>query len=134
MSRLGIGSILYVLGGGSEHSPDEYYGRQIVDANIDEKRLRLKFSDGTVIKLWDNGQSCCEDRYITCDDDVADLIGGNLIKIAVKDYGEEEEEANIHEWVFIEVATDKAFISMTTHNEHNGYYGGFGLTIIEENS
>ena len=134
MAMPGVGSMLHGLGGGSAHDPSEYYGREITEAHINDDRLRLKFSDGTVIKLWDNGQSCCEDRYITCDDDVSDLVGGKLLNIEVKDSGEKEEEYDVHEWVFIEVATDKAFISMTTHNEHNGYYGGFGLTITEEKS
>jgi hypothetical protein len=29
------------------------------------------------------------------------------------------------------IGTDVGFITLTNHNEHNGYYGGFGLTITE---
>jgi hypothetical protein len=132
MSHLGIGAMLHYLAGGSRNDPSKYYGKEIIYADINDERLLIKFSDAINIKIWDDGQSCCESRYITCDDNVKDLIGGKLVNIEAKSDGEEEEEYVTHEWVFIEVITDKGMIAFTTHNEHNGYYGGFGLTITEE--
>lgn len=133
MSQLGIGATLHALGGGSQQDPAKYYGRKIVAAEIADERLRLKFEDGVEIEIWDNGQSCCESRYMTTDDDVKTLVGGTLARIEAKEapaipqgqYGDE------HETVFVEVGTDKGFITVVNHNEHNGYYGGFGLTVTE---
>ena len=139
---LGIGPMLHRLSGGSENAPDKYYGRTIKTAEIVENvagryhnydALKLTFTDGTSVSLYDDGQSCCESRYITCDDDPASLVGGVLTKIEVKEskreVGEYDDE---HEQVFIEVATSNGFITLCTHNEHNGYYGGFALTLAED--
>ena len=131
MSQAGIGAMLHYLGGGSDEDPSKYYGKSIIDADINEDRLKLTFDDGISIKIWDDGQSCCEHRYITCDDDVKDLIGGTLVNIESKECGEKEDDWETHEWCFVEVGTNKLSIVMTTHNEHNGYYGGFGLSVTE---
>lgn len=133
MSQLGIGAMLHMLSGGSANRADKYYGRKITEAEINENFLRLCFTDGQNIWIWDNGQCCCESRYITCDDDVKDLIGGVLIGIETKEAPDAIDEYDeVHEQVFIEIKTDKSFITFTTHNEHNGYYGGFALTITEK--
>ena len=132
MTEPGFGACLHYLSGGSEHNASEYYGRKITKAVLNEKELRLTFEDGVVITLTDEAQSCCEERYITCDDDVTSLVGGRLVKIEAKDSGEKVGEyGDTHEWIFIEVATDQIPITLQTHNEHNGYYGGFGLSIKE---
>lgn len=96
-----------------------------------EERLRLKLSGGKIIEIWDDAQSCCESRYITTDDDLATIIGGILVRIEAKDGPNIPDEYGEHEQVFVEVGTDKGFITLVNHNEHNGYYGGFGLTITE---
>ena len=126
----GIGSMLHELSGGSKHNPDEFYGREISEAKLEENTLKLKFSDGIIIEIRDNGQSCCENRYMSCDDDLETLIGHKLLRIEAKDgpsvNGEYDE---YHEQVFVEIGTDAGFVTLVNHNEHNGYYGGFGLTI-----
>lgn len=142
MSQNGIGFYLYVMQGGNQNEPDKYYGREIVKADLVESDnsglsdggyLRLAFSDGKAIALVDTGQSCCEARYMTCDDDVQSLIGHKLTKIEVKEGpdGEGDEYGGEHEQAFLEITTDDGFITVCTHNEHNGYYGGFGLEIKE---
>jgi hypothetical protein len=124
--------MLHILSGGSANSPDKYYGIEIKRAEIDEDRLKIEFADGVIIHLWDNGQTCCESRYISCDDDVDDLIGGKLAKIETKESVERADfDGELHEMIFVEVATDKASITLCTHNVHNGQYGGFALTITE---
>lgn len=133
MTNLGIGAMLHVLSGGSSEDPVKYVGRKIVAASIDDENLRLTFEDGVKIRIFDNGQSCCEHRYLTCDDDVQTLVGGALRAIESKPGPEEEgEHGDVHEQVFLEVSTDKGFITVANHNEHNGYYGGFVLSIREE--
>lgn len=133
MSQAGIGVLLHYFGGGSNHDPAEYYGRTITDAEIVDNRLRMVLDGEKTIEIWDDGQSCCEHRYMSTDDDVKLLVGGKLRLIEAKDGPTEDGEyGDVHEQVFVEVATDKGFITIANHNEHNGYYGGFGLTITEE--
>ncbi|MDB5358806.1 MAG: hypothetical protein JWO51_103 [Rhodospirillales bacterium] len=93
--------------------------------------VRLTFEDGRTIEICDNGRSCCENRYITTDDDLASLVGHVLIRIDAKDGPESEADGEPHETCFIEIGTDQNFVTLVTHNEHNGYYGGFDLTIRE---
>lgn len=144
MSQLGVGAMLHHLSGGSQRSATDFYGRKVVNAELrkgdngssrwthsGQDALVLSFEDGTGMALLDDGQSCCESRYITCDDDLRKIIGGVLIRIEEKDTENTEGEDGAHEQVFIEVATSECFVTVCTHNEHNGYYGGFGLTLEE---
>ena len=132
MQMIGFGAALHYLSGGSAHSADEYYGQRVTAAAIDDERLTLTlFPSGKVIQIWDNGQSCCESRYMTTDDDVQSLVGHELRRIETKDGPNQTDGYGEHEQVFIEVGTDVGFITIVNHNEHNGYYGGFGLTITE---
>lgn len=148
MSHPGIGAMLHILSGGSEEDPAKYYGRTITRAELvktdsfpakswrdtpDElDALNIWFADGTHIRLFDDGQSCCESRYITTDDDPHTLAGKRLARIEAKPGPEVEEEYETHEQVFVEVLTeDGTCVTLCTHNEHNGYYGGFGLSIKE---
>lgn len=129
--NLGVGVMLHILEGGSKHSSQEYHGRTIKDAWIDDNRLSIEFKDGTTIQVYDQGQSCCESRYMTTDDDVKDLIGTKLKGIMIKDAPSQETDYGDHEVQFLEIQTNKNSVTFSNHNEHNGYYGGFGLGIIE---
>ena len=67
---------------------------------------------------------------MTCDDNLAPFVGrvflGAMIKNAddhVDEYGEH------HEVQFLEVYTDIGSFTVCTHNEHNGYYGGFDVVV-----
>ena len=131
MGQLGIGAMLHLLCGGSEKSSSDYEGAVIKSAALVDDRIQIAFDDGRAIEVWDNGQSCCESRYITTDDDPASLVGGKLVAITAKDGPNADAEYDEHEICFVEIQTDKGFVTFTTHNEHNGYYGGFGLTITE---
>ena len=84
MGQPGIGAMLHYLGGGSENDAAKYIGKAITGAIIKDDRLNIDFEDGTKISIWDNGQSCCESRYMTTDDDVAVLVGGKLVNIEAK--------------------------------------------------
>ncbi len=131
----GIGSMLHELGGGTENSASKYYGKIIKDATFEsmgDGRFYLEFEDGVKIKIYDDGQSCCENRYMTCDDDPKALVGQTLIGIEVKDGGTTKGAWETHEVLFLEIQGNKSAIQFATHNEHNGYYGGFGLNITEE--
>lgn len=132
MSHPGIGSMLPYLSGGSKHDPSEYYGKTIKSATMTEDKISLTLADDKVISIWDNGQYCCEHRYMTTDDDIQSLVGNSLVRIEAKDAPDVADKWGEHEQVFVEIATDKGFVTIVNHNEHNGYYGGFGLTITED--
>lgn len=109
---------------------EQFYGRVIRAAQLTDDVLTLTFSDGSTARVSDQGQSCCEHRYITCDDDLNKIVGDTLRKIEARDGTDTEGEyGECHEKAFVEVATDKCFITLVTHNEHNGYYGGFDLEV-----
>lgn len=132
MTQAGIGAMLHYLSGGSPRDPDEFVGRVIAGASLEEDALRLTFADGTRIKIWDNGQSCCESRYMRSDDDVQSLVGKKLVMIEAREAPEIQDGGECHEVCFLEVRTDSGFVTIANHNEHNGYYGGFGLSIDVE--
>lgn len=129
---LGIGAMLHQLSGGSENDPSEFIGKIIEDIQISDNRLKIDFTDASKIDIWDDGQSCCESRYMTTDDDIKSIIGKTIVHIVSKGI-EFELDSNdeSHEIVFIEIMTNDGFITLVNHNEHNGYYGGFGLTITK---
>jgi hypothetical protein len=145
MSQLGLGVMISLLSYGSK-DPVLYYGKKIAsvekgtDYKYSETRYRgttddavkITFDDGKAIVIFDNGQSCCENRYITCDDDLQTLVGNTLTRIEAKDGPTEDcEYGDVHETMFVEIGTDQNFVTLTTHNAHNGYYGGFALNIQE---
>ena len=132
MSQMGLGAMLHHLSGGTEHGSSEYEGLKITSAEIVDNRLKLSFDNGKNIAIWDNGQSCCESRYMTTDDNVQSLVGAHLKGIMTKAGPDEPDEyGECHEQVFVEIQTDTGFVTIVNHNQHNGYYGGFGLTITE---
>lgn len=133
MGQPGIGAMLHYLSGGSKEDPAKYYGKKITSAKLDDNRLKITFEDGVKISIFDNVQNCCESRYMDTSDDVAWLEGKTLKAINTKDAPTESGPyGDAHEIVFLEIETMEGSITLANHNEHNGYYGGFGLTINEE--
>lgn len=130
---LGIGAMLHQLSGGSRHGSSEYEGQVIKSISMEDNALFIGFENGKTIRVWDDGQSCCESRYMRTDDDIQYLVGKKLVSITAKDAPNEPNEWGEHEVCFVEVMTNDGFITISNHNEHNGYYGGFGLTIYEVN-
>lgn len=97
--------------------------------------LLFAFTDGTGIALYDDGRSCCENRYMNTDDDLAAFVGAQLVGADVRDGPNIDDEYGAHEMQFLIVRTSLGDFTMETHNEHNGYYGGFVLTSASyENS
>lgn len=91
--------------------------------------LVVTFEDGTVLNLWDAGQSCCERRYMNTDDDLAYYKGAVLsdVEVAAGTDTPEDEWGGEHQIQFLRLLTDRGVITVANHNEHNGYYGGFHL-------
>lgn len=128
MSNLGLGVMIKMLGGNSEtvEAFQASIGKVISAVELTQQdELHLKFEDGTGLKLWDDGQSCCESRYMRTDDNLGEYIGATLVGGEVKDAPDIDTEYDTHEVQFLEIQTSKGPLTMASHNEHNGYYGGF---------
>lgn len=132
MSNLGMGVMLNMLGGNEDtvNALKASLNKKIKLAWLDQEadRLKIRFDDDSVLSLWDAGQSCCEHRYMRTDDNLNDYTGHTLIDIELKNAPDEEDEyGEVHEVQFLEIKTDKGVFTMSNHNEHNGYYGGFAI-------
>jgi hypothetical protein len=110
----------------------ELSGKEITTVSIDSEWAIIRFTDGSHLKITDDGQSCCERRWISCDDSVDDLTGGKIVSIDTDASGDEpdnEDSYEVHEVKFVKVQTTKGGFTLCTHNDHNGYYGGFEIAL-----
>lgn len=127
-TNLGFSVMLGMLAG-NEDSVNAFkpaLGKTIAKLWLGEDdALHFVFTDGSAIKLADEGQSCCEHRYMRTDDDLTEYVGAKLLGAVVKAAPNEPDEYGEHEVEFLEVQTDRGSFTMASHNEHNGYYGGF---------
>jgi len=94
-----------------------------------DDELHFVFDDGARMSLLDNEQLCCELRYMTTDDNLKDFVGAKFESAEVRDG---PQYSNSHEIQFLIVHTSKGSFTIETHNEHNGYYGGFDLIARAE--
>lgn len=131
---IGVGAMLAALGGNQESAGSfaSAIGKIITKASLDDEgeALTLEFKDGSAIQLKDDGQSCCESRYMRTDDDLSAFVGAKLTGGEIRAAGESEEPEsgdNCHDIEFLVIKTDRGDFTMTNHNEHNGYYGGFAI-------
>jgi len=132
---LGFGVMINALGGNREtvEAVQAAMGKTITALSLTDDQLRFEFEDGSRLRLWDSGQSCCESRYMQTDDDLPYYIGAKFVGAEVRDGGSTEGEyGDTHEIQFLVVTTDRGTFSMASHNEHNGYYGGFWITASAE--
>ena len=129
----GIGVMIGKLGGNKDsvEAFQAAVGKTIAamrvddDANGGDGALRIRFTDGTGLRLYDKGRSCCESRYMRTDDDLSYHVGATLEDAEVHEGPDVEDEYGGHEQAFLHVRTSKGVVVVNTHNEHNGYYGGF---------
>lgn len=135
MSQLGIGYMLGVLRGNS-NSVEVFQwaiGKTIASVALDPEYnggdggLKLRFTDLSGIVLFDDGRSCCENRYMHTDDDLQSFVSSQFVGVEVRDGGSTDSKYDVHEMQFLLVHTDLGTFTVETHNEHNGYYGGFSL-------
>lgn len=110
-------------------------GKVIKDISLGENwrgasSLTILFEDGTGLVFLDDGQSCCENRYMSVDgDDLSEFVGAKYVEAFVRDAPDIEDECGVHEVQFLEIRTSKGSITVSNHNEHNGYYGGFDIVV-----
>lgn len=133
MGYSGIGVMLQELSGNKDDIEAYKYGlnKTIEDIIFDDDSLILMFTENIGMKFYDAGQSCCESRYMTKDeDDLSYYIGSKFLEANIKSAESIEEElGQEHEIEFLEIKTSKGEFTIANHNEHNGYYGGFAIRI-----
>lgn len=109
---------------------EKYINKKIKLAEFVNDEIIITFDDDVKIKIIDDGQSCCESRYMTTDDDVSWLNDKIFRGIEIKDAQYvDNDNYNVHEIQFLELKTTDGSITFASHNEHNGYYGGFYIKI-----
>jgi hypothetical protein len=130
MSNLGLGVMIQMMGGNQESAAafTEALGKTISKMELtSDDELELFFTDETKLVISDQGQSCCESRYMRTDDNLEEYVGATLISGEVKEAPNMPDEYGEHEVQFLEIMTSKGPLTMSSHNEHNGYYGGFWI-------
>jgi hypothetical protein len=104
---------------------------RLIEAVIEENdALSIRFVGGGSLRIWDGGQSCCENRYMTTDDELDTFVGAKVVSLEAVEGPEvpvEDGYGDVHEQMFVKLETTAGTITMVTHNEHNGYYGGFDV-------
>lgn len=93
--------------------------------------LMIYFADG-LLTIRDDAQSCCETRYMSTDDDLPSFVGEKLVSYEIVDgpnvpYADEDDYGDVHEQTFVKLETTGGTITLVSHNEHNGYYGGISI-------
>jgi hypothetical protein len=102
-------------------------GKTIKEVSLVNDGLHFTFEDGYRMRIFDDGQSCCEIRYMRTDDDLSYFVGAKLTGAEIKDAPNVPDEYGEHEVQFLEIQTDRGVFTISNHNEHNGYYDGFWL-------
>lgn len=109
----------------------ESTGKELAALSINEDRLLLNFTDGSAIKLFDDGQLCCELRYMYTDDELQDFVGSQFLSAEVREGPEIEREYEVKESEFLLITTSIGQFTVVNYNEHNGYYGGFAISAVK---
>jgi hypothetical protein len=130
----GLGVMIGMLGGNREtvETIQSALGKEISDLSVRDNALHFKFADGTGMRVYDGGQSCCESRYMVCDDDLNYHVGAKLAKLELRSVDGPKDEYGEHEIQFLDVTTDRGVVQCANHNEHTGYYGGFWIEARAE--
>ena len=132
MGQRGFTQNLHAIFGDGGKTAEAYH--LVAEKTIDrvwfdnEDNALVVETGGNVVAFYDAGQCCCENRYMTCDDDLDQFAGAKLLSVEEREGPTEEGEyGEEHETAFLKIVTDKGDITACTHNEHNGYYGGFSI-------
>lgn len=130
--NMGIGAMLAYLGGNEEtvKAHQSAMNKTISALRLDtEDILHIGFSDGSELSARDDGQSCCEHRYMVTDDALEHYIGATFTGAELRDAPNEPDDYGDHEVQFLLINTSAGPITFASHNEHNGYYGGFAIKL-----
>jgi len=133
MGQKGMGVMINELfgdGGCTGKAVQACLGKKVLSIELKDEQLILTFAHG-ILKLWDNGQSCCESRYMTCDDDLTNYTNTILKSIEIVE-APDRAGSEEHNCQFLKVRMGKGTVTAESHVEHNGYYGGFSIQAFFE--
>ena len=99
-------------------------------SQYDRGALHITLVDGPRLEIADVQQDCCEERFMTCDDALAEFVGATLLTAHVADAPGLPAD-DVHEVQFLRLYTSRGVIVVANHNIHNGFYGGFDVEIRE---
>jgi len=127
----GLGVMIGMMGGNHEtvDTHQAAVGKQIRDLSLHDDRLHIYFEDGTGIQIYDDGQSCCEERYMHTDDELCDFVGSTFLGAELRGGPTESGDFEEKESQFLLLNTSAGTFTMVNYNEHNGYYGGFWVVV-----
>lgn len=127
--HLGMGVMLGMLSGNekSVNTFQAHKDKEIKDLGIVDNVLLFTFTDGTRMKLFDDGQSCCEARWMHTDDKLIDFIGATLQGADIREGPTKDADDEPEESQFLIVSTSRGQFTVVNYNAHNGYYGGFWI-------
>jgi len=100
---------------------------KVTTDHYEDGELIVTFDDCSLV-LRDEGRSCCESRYMMTDDDLTAFVGAQFVDAELRDGPTTEDDWETKEQQFLLVNTSLGTFTVCTHNEHNGYYGGFWIT------
>ncbi len=130
MSQLGMGVMLNMMFNNTDLDLSEIIGKTIQSIELADDVINVKFDGDKTLELYDSGQSCCESRWITSDADLPYYSGAKFLSMEIREGPDMsgEDSYGEHEAQFLVLITDKGNVDFVTHNEHNGWYGGFSIT------
>jgi hypothetical protein len=127
-SDFGFG-VLIGMTSGNKETVDAFnscIGKEITEIDFNDSRLILNFGE-VQLQISDEGQDCCETRYMHTDDDLQSFVGTRLISGEILDAPNVDHEYDVHEQQFLHIKTNEGVFTIETHNIHNGCYGGFWI-------
>jgi hypothetical protein len=137
MNLFGTDLLAAILRAGPDNAPEAdaltlSLGKTIARVQlIGDETLWFVFEDGSTNTLIDV-QSCCERRYMTTDDNLEEMSGAILRDVTCAQGPNVVVEGDFRESAFLRIQTSNGEFVICTHNEHNGYYGGFNLSAKSE--
>jgi hypothetical protein len=135
VAHAGMGVLIGMLGGNQEtrEALEKAVGKKIDRLEMGgDETIVLRFDDGHRLTLRDDGQSCCEHRHTSTDDDLkpasgATFLGAEIASADSRSRDEEDRGYGDHDQQFLRIKTSEGIFTFVNHNEHNGYYGGFWI-------
>lgn len=106
-------------------------GKRIASIDLKDDVLWIGLDKGDVFaRVLDAGQQCCEHRYMRTDDDLQDFVGAEIRGLEVRGTTRDDSGHDSADVQFLLLQTDKGDLTLSNHNNHNGYYGGFDIEVL----
>jgi hypothetical protein len=124
--------LYYLFGDFMIKGVEHLFNKEIESVHCNSISLEFKFKDGTKYEFEDQGQNCCEKRYMNTDDCLSYYKDSLFVNATIEDgpctesptaYGDDADTQ------FLIVTTTKGQFTIVNYNEHNGYYGGFDIKL-----